>query len=56
MSFLGDDPTSGYYSSVSSPVLSGGFHASHSNVGSLARPKSANRLTGLFNQPKQSRV
>lgn len=37
---------------LSSPVLPGGVHIS--GGGTVPRPKSANRLTGLFNPPKPS--
>lgn len=37
---------------LSSPVLPGGVHIS--GGGTVPRPKSASRLTGLFNPPKPS--
>ena len=53
MSFLGDDPAN-MHSSVSSPVLPNRIVTS--GTGTLHRPKSTSKLTGLFNQPKQAKV
>ncbi|XP_032236406.2 pleckstrin homology domain-containing family G member 5 isoform X3 [Nematostella vectensis] len=49
-SFLGDDPSATDQTTPSPMTTSGSYSGS---MGTLHRPKSTGKLTGLFNQPKQ---